>query len=816
MFAKLSRGLTYPLRLMARLALKPLTRLHLTHPAPELQDNRAVFYLLPRPSLTEELLLQRLTQQVGLPGLQALSIGEAPPRQNLIFLEKPPAPCLAYRGPQMTGDLESLWQGIENHPEAEFCVIPVSFFWGRAPSREASLLKLITADTWAWMGRLQRVFALLLHGRQIWVEFGPVIHPEMIVSRSQLAHQGHHFATQKSQRLLQRYFRRVRSRTLGPDLSHRRTQVKSLMASPAIQQAIKQASTQMPPQKAKDQALKYINEIASNVSYPVLLILDRLLSQLWNRLYDGVRVHGLEAIREKAGQHTLVYLPCHRSHIDYLLLSYVLFKQGLMPPHIAAGVNLNMPLIGPFLRRGGAFFMRRRFKDNPLYSQVFNEYLYRLLSQGHPVEFFIEGGRSRTGRTLPPKTGLLAMVLKAAQRGTRKPLLFVPVYIGYEKVLEGATYLGELQGKQKKKESPLDLLRVIKNLRQPFGLVDVCFGESFTLTQKQLHTTDETEFRQCVDQVAQDIVQGINQAANLNRVNLVALALLASSHRALEKETLISQLEILAALAAMVGDTRQPPGKPEEWIAACEHLGFIEKVSHPMGDIYRCDERQGVLLTYYRNNLLHKFALQSLAAFLFINQTQLEPSRLELQAISVFPLLADELMLNWKPADFSRQLEITLRQLAQLGLVFQDEKGLWHACLEDPAALVRLRLLGQLVQPALERVYLLLALLEHQGSEQVDKAHLIQQTCQLAQRLTLLQGMNSPEFSDQRLFDQAVDRLVDLGWLKVNAAGLLGYDEQLIQAMRQGRRLFDPQLRSRLLSLTEQPMNPINEEKDPT
>ena len=107
----------------------------------------------------------------------------------------------------------------------------------------------------------------------------------------------------------------------------------------------------------------------------------------------------------------LVYLPNHRSHIDYLLLSYLVSAQGLAPPHIAAGANLNFPIVGPMLRRGGAFFLRRSFKGEPLYAAVFREYLHTMLAKGFPIAYFIEGGRSRSGRTLAPKGGLLGMTV---------------------------------------------------------------------------------------------------------------------------------------------------------------------------------------------------------------------------------------------------------------------------------------------------------------------------------------------------------------------------------------------------------------------
>ena len=156
-----------------------------------------------------------------------------------------------------------------------------------------------------------------------------------------------------------------------------------------------------------------------------------------------------------------LFTPCHRSHIDYLLLSYVIYKRGLMVPYIAAGDNLNLPFVGQLLRGGGAFFIRRSFRGN---TSVFKEYLYSILSRNTPLEYFIEGGRSRTGRLLPPKTGMLAMTVHSHLRGRAKPIVFVPTYIGYERLMEGSTYVGEMQGKPKEAESIFGILKHFEKL----------------------------------------------------------------------------------------------------------------------------------------------------------------------------------------------------------------------------------------------------------------------------------------------------------------------------------------------------------------
>ena len=158
-----------------------------------------------------------------------------------------------------------------------------------------------------------------------------------------------------------------------------------------------------------------------------------------------------ERVRTLAPDYQVVYVPCHRSHVDYLLLSYVIYKRGLRIPHVAAGENLNIPILGELLRSGGAFFMRRSFKGNTLYSTVFKEYVHSLMQRQAPIEYFIEGGRSRTGRLLPPKLGMLAMTVNSHLRKPAKPVVFIPAYISYERIMEGATYVGELKGKTQRK-----------------------------------------------------------------------------------------------------------------------------------------------------------------------------------------------------------------------------------------------------------------------------------------------------------------------------------------------------------------------------
>src|SRR6202167_4825088 len=231
-------------------------------------------------------------------------------------------------------------------------------------------------------------------------------------------------------------------------------------------------------------AQRYAVEIAANYSQPFVTFMALLLGKLWNRLYEGVDSEHVEKMSEIGDGAEIIYVPCHRSHMDYLLLSYVIYRKGFAVPHVAAGANLNMPVIGRFLRKGGAFFLRRTFKGDALYAVVFTKYLGFMMARGHPLEYFIEGGRSRTGRLLSPRTGMLSMTVSSYLHYPKRPVVFMPVYFGYERIVEGRTYIGELSGQPKEKESVLGLLRaVVSVLRSKLGKVHVNLGQPISLDE---------------------------------------------------------------------------------------------------------------------------------------------------------------------------------------------------------------------------------------------------------------------------------------------------------------------------------------------
>ncbi len=173
--------------------------------------------------------------------------------------------------------------------------------------------------------------------------------------------------------------------------------------------------------KVRMEADHYLEEIAANFSYPLIQLGEKVLSWMWNNLFDGIEVDGesLQKLKHAARHSSLVYVPCHKSHTDYLIISSVLFQNKLSLPFVAAGKNLAFWPLGAIFRRGGAFFIRRSFKGMKFYAEVFSLYVKTMVQLGHNIEFFIEGGRSRTGKMVLPKLGLLAILIQSSRRRFR-------------------------------------------------------------------------------------------------------------------------------------------------------------------------------------------------------------------------------------------------------------------------------------------------------------------------------------------------------------------------------------------------------------
>ncbi|MFS0826044.1 glycerol-3-phosphate 1-O-acyltransferase PlsB [Pseudomonas phoenicis] len=757
-----------------------------------LDRSRPVFYVLPSPALTDLAVLDHECTKAGLPR-PVLPVDVGTLREPAAFFYLTPDPDWLGRHDKRGAPptLERVIEALGEHAEEDAQVIPVSVFWGQSPESESSPWRLLFADSWAVTGRLRRLLTVLILGRKTRVQFSTPIHLGELVRHNK----GRERTVRMAQRLLRVRFRNLKSAVIGPDLSHRRNLVKGLVHAPLVRQAIDDEAQRQHSgrDKAEAQALRYANEIASDYTYTVIRFLEVVLSWFWHKIYDGIKVNHIEQVQAIAPDHEVVYVPCHRSHIDYLLLSYLLFRNGLTPPHVAAGINLNMPLIGGLLRRGGAFFMRRTFKDNPLYTAVFNEYLHTLFSKGFPVEYFVEGGRSRTGRMLQPRTGMLAITLRSFLRSSRTPIAFVPVYIGYERVLEGRTYLGELRGASKKKESILDLFKVFGALRQRFGQVYVNFGEPIRLGaflderqpgwREQPHGPDfrPAWLSKATTELGATVARRLNEAAAINPVNLVALALLSTSRLALDEQALVRVLDLYLALLRQVPystHTTLPEGDGQHLIEHVRAMDLLAEQKDALGRILYLDETNAVLMTYYRNNVLHIFALPALLASFFLSSSRMSRALLGQYVRALYPYLQAELFLRWAPEQLEAVIDQWLAALVEQGLL-RREQDVYLRPAPSSRPFVLLTLLARTITQTLQRFYMATSLLLSSGKHSLSAEGLENLCVTMAQRLSILHGLNAPEFFDKSLFRHFIQTLLDQGVLRADEHGTLDYSDRL-------------------------------------
>jgi glycerol-3-phosphate O-acyltransferase len=799
-------------RLWVRAAVQP------SEPPPSLTGAIVpVCYVLERDSTADLAVLCNVTEKLHLPYPEKRS-ASLPVEQRRSYFDvarrrrfwdathtrRPPAYLLA------------LVEELRADSVRDVLFVPTAVYWGRAPQKERSWLRLLFAEDWALTTRIGKFGSVLFNSSNVMVEIGDPISLRSMLDAAPATDQARRIT-----RVLRGVLRRQRAVRIGPDLSHRRTIVAQVLRARAVR-AVVAAEARDKHDKYRPgllQARKYAFEIAANYSHAFVQIGEKLLGRVWNRVYDGVKFNHAETLKQVSEGNEVVYVPCHRSHMDYLLLSYIIYHQGYAVPHIAAGINLNIPVIGRLLRKGGAFFIRRTFAGNALYTVVFMKYLAAIMARGHSIEYFIEGGRSRTGRLLHPKTGMLSMTVRSFLRDPVRPVVFVPVYFGYERIVEAPTYISELSGTPKKKESWLDLMLSLRVLRERFGTVHVNVGEPIRLNDllethlpswREQRFDDDTRLpavNALVGDLAQAIMRGINAAAAVTPINLLATALLATPRGALPESALLRQLDLYLKLlrsspySARVTLTDASPAEIVEYGAS---LKIISRVPHKLGDVVKMSDESAQLIAYYRNNVLHLFALPSLVACAFIGNSMLRTEDIQRLAWRIYPYVASELFLRWREEELARVVDGVLAALADHGVLQPNEdRSVWTRPPPDSPVALQLSMLAQGSIQTIERYYLAISLLIRAGSGTMSQKSLEEDCQQAAQRINMLYGFNSPEFFDRALFENFIDLLRERGVVRVGTSGNLEFDEVLVRVAADAQLVLSEQIRHSILQVSQ-------------
>ena len=826
-------------------------------------DQTLRFYVLQDYSRSNSILIDLQTQEHKLPpALVGVHDSAHNIKENaaIIFLHHPHA-----KDTQLSPRLSRLVSAVLQHPELKVRLVPVSILWGRAPEKEDSLFKLLTTDNWQDPSITKQLFNIGVMGRDTFVQFHPpqdlraLINnslksddEESVASESVTANlkedvlkdidsknndskekdsaiknideapnyamvasaDGNRELVRSLQQQLTIYLDKQRASMLGPDLSDRRNLVDKLIYSPAIKHAIEAEAleTGTSNREARILAKSYANEMVNDYSHSIVRGFYKFLTWLWTQLYDGVEVHHFERVRELAADYELIYVPCHRSHVDYLLLSYVIYKRGLSIPYVAAGDNLDVPVLGPLLRGAVAFYIRRSFRGNALYTAVLREYMHTLITRHTPIEYFIEGGRSRSGRLLPPKMGMLAMTVHSQLRQTNKPVVFIPTYIGYERIMEGGTYIGELKGKPKESESLMGLLKVGRKIERIFGNVHLSFGTPLHLSEfmqkfevpanslpaDRTDTLLDDKASAMVDNIGVKVMQHINKAAVVTPVSLLSLVLLSAPKAALDEEICREQIALYQGLAQQLpysDDTVITDMTPQQIIDYGIKLKLIERIPHILGDIIQVAGKQAALLSYFRNNILHVFILLSFLAALVARNGRIDRRRLSSIAEQLYPFLQSELFLYYPAHGLAETLNKKLDNLLAHGLIVELDNGMLSIPESNSRCYQQLQVLATPVEQSLERYFMTLALLAQQGSGNLTENEVVDLCHLLGQRLSVLYADDIPDFFDRALFTSFLGALTRLDYLQKDAeTGILTFDQRINDIAHHAKYVLRPEM----------------------
>ncbi|MDB9822473.1 1-acyl-sn-glycerol-3-phosphate acyltransferase [Deltaproteobacteria bacterium] len=379
---------------------------------------------------------------------------------------------------------------------------------------------------------------------------------------------------------------------------------------------------------------KYFDEIAADYNNTYVYFFRLALSWLWKRIFEGIDTDkpGIAKVREFARRGSLVFIPSHKSHIDYLALNYVLYENLMHIPRVAAGQNLAFWPIGYIFRKAGAFFIRRTFKGAKLYSEVFTRYVKALLEEGHPIEFYIEGGRSRNGKMLLPKIGFLSILLQAYHEGYCNDLIFVPASIIYDRIIEKSSYLKEINGASKKKENLKQFMGARRFLKRRYGKIYLRFNEPFSL--KEYLLKKNLEVKDVHQDLANHITSAINQVSLVTPLSLVSTAIL-TKHR---KGFLISELQetvdtlmnFLNRYNIPASTTLNDPSRAVletiSLLTSWKVVDFMDDAPGEEETFYFVEDEKKMELEYYKNNIIHFFIHHSIVALSFLTGDEEEMS----------------------------------------------------------------------------------------------------------------------------------------------------------------------------------------------
>jgi len=640
---------------------------------------------------------------------------------------------------------------VQRRSERPMVFLPLVVIWSPTPEKHRrSVVDLLVGHP--NQPGIRKMLSFLTNPARVLVTCGTPVHARTVLSEGP-ADDDEQVARKLSWHI-HRAFDEEEKVVRGPMLKSAAQIRSEMMADAVFTSRVEEIarSRNLPLRKARRRASKCIKEIAADFRITYIEILSLFLTPIFRRVFSSFVVDrdAIRTIKEAARDTPVVLMPCHRSHVDYLVISYLLYLHGIIPPHIAAGSNLSFFPLGHLFRHSGAFFIRRKTGGDEIYAAALSYYVRKLLKEGYPIEFFAEGGRSRTGKTLPPRFGILGYVADAVCAEAVREVTIVPVALSYERIMEVEGYSAELSGGEKRREDISGLVKSAQVLDSRYGRLYLTAGRPVKVAAflenragKPVQQIADTERRELVKTLGYMVLGRINRATVVNPSGIVACALLSHHRRGISKVRFLEACGFLLDFASKRGHSLSVTfdralnaslpevAKAKELAASTndprvEYLARGRAVEPVLDEAIEVFASQGHVsvehfgedailsvlprartqLNYYRNNVIHVFQREALSALSLLARSH-QPGILRYQVeddvLYLSRLFKKEFI--FRVGDFSRGILAALEALEAEGIVRLDQEG--NVTLV-PENVDRLQLFRNMVLPIVEG-YLLAA-----------------------------------------------------------------------------------------------------------
>lgn len=668
-------------------------------------------------------------------------------RPVAVFLIRPTP-----RGGEPTGVIHQLAE-LQKSLEKPIQLTPICVVWNRRPEKLRSDTLRFLLGAADEPGPLQKLLYVINRDHE------PVIQAGVPVDLPSLLNRYESRPIERQVRavrlLLRRYLYRESHAIRGPRIRPHRWMKRLVMDSSEIRNliAVQSKESRRKPAEVRVKVEKTLDHIAARFSFSMVKVIATICRLIWSRIYSGVdiREEDLERLRSAIRSGSPILAPSHRSHLDYLLISSLCYERGLVLPHIVAGENLSFWPMGAIFRRCGAFFIKRSFKGDPIFPTVFARYMGQLIRDEFPIEFFIEGGRSRSGKLLPPKLGVMGIVMEAAAHvRPDRDVPILPIAVSYEQIAEEKAYARELSGQKKKKESVQGVLKASKVLSKRFGKVYIRVGEPISLRdymqslEKPWGELGSERRKEALHDIGEQIMHAIGKNMVILPTGITAMALLCSTAKGQRLVSIQERAKRFDVLLRMQGAARANSLTHGGWVVM-EALDrfvkekWIQKISDEKGEIIQIHSDYRVTLEYYKNGLIHYIAPHAMLATAILSTGKCHGD----ETLRLF--LTQIFLLRYEfPTDPNSSMEELARrcriEMAEYGALHCDENNVYSI-----ASQPLLEELGGLVLNFLESYLLVLKAAEALQSKSFTEKELPAKIQAFGQKRVAIDQITRPE-----------------------------------------------------------------------